>query len=206
MKKIIALLILVALPASVMAGAGLDKLSQFSQKLKTLNADFTQTTFDENMQQRETSIGRVYLQKPGKFRWDYQQPYAQQIVSDGNKLYIYDIDLEQVTVRKFDEALGTAPISLLTDIVDLQKQFNIIELGNIDGREMLQLEAKVKDTDYHYFLLAMGKQGVETMELKDKLGQVTRIQLNNSKINASIESDLFTFVVPDGVDLIDSTQ
>lgn len=206
MKKILIALSISLISASALAGPGLDQLTRFSQQLKTLDAQFVQTTFDESMQEREKSVGQVYMQKPGKFRWNYQQPYEQQIVSDGKKLYIYDVDLDQVTVRDFNDALGTAPISLLTDIADLKQQFNIIELGNIEGRELLQLEAKVKDTDYHYFLLALGEQGLETMELKDKLGQVTRIQLSQTKTNQSLATGLFQFKAPEGVDVIDATQ
>lgn len=204
MKKIIFLLLFIN--SQAFAGAGLDKLTAYSTQLKSLSAQFTQTTFDDSMKEQDVSVGQVYLQKPGKFRWDYKRPYEQQIVSDGEKLYIYDVDLDQVTVRNFNDALGTAPISLLTDIGDLKQQFTIIELGKIDGREVLQLEAKVKDTDYHYFLLALGKNGLETMELKDKLGQVTRIQLSQSKTNAALDKKLFQFVAPKGVDVINAAE
>ncbi len=204
MKKLIFIFALMSQQA--IAGTGLEQLTKYSTQLQSLTAQFTQTTFDENMQEQEVSTGQVYLQKPGKFRWNYKQPYQQEIVSDGDKLYIYDVDLEQVTVRNFSDALGTAPISLLTDIADLKQQFNIIELGKIDGRELLQLEAKVKDTDYEFFLLALGDKGLETMELKDKLGQVTRIQLSQSKTNADLAKKLFQFSAPAGVDVINATQ
>ncbi len=208
MKKILLVSICAAILTSTqaLAGTGLDRLTSFSKSLKTLEASFEQTSYDENMKATEKSSGQVYMQKPGKFRWNYQEPYAQEIISDGDKLYIYEEDLEQVSIRKFDEALGTAPISLLTDIKDLKEQFTIKELGEVDGLYVLQLEAKVKDTDYHFFLLALGEAGLEKMQLKDKLGQQTDIELSNVKLNKKLNNSLFTFTPPKGVDVIDSTK
>ncbi len=184
------------------AGEGLDRLKRFTANLNSMKADFTQTLFDDKMRQVEVASGFFLLQKPGKFRWDYRVPYQQLIVANGEKLWLYDNDLEQVTVKPLEEALGAAPITLLTGSDDLEKQFKIIELGNIDGREFLQLELKVKDTDYGFMLLAMGKKGLEVMELKDKLGQVTRIEFQNIVLNAKVSSDKFEFKVPEGVDVI----
>ena len=185
------------------AGEGLEKLRKFTNELRSMKADFTQTLFDEKMRQVEVAKGKVMLLKPGKFRWDYTAPYEQHIIADGEKLWLYDPDLEQVTVKKMSEALGVAPIALLTSEEKLEDQFKIIELGNIDGREFVQLEAKVKDTDYGLMLLALGDKGrLEVMELKDKLGQVTRIEFHNTKFNEKIDPAKFNFTPPKGVDVI----
>jgi outer membrane lipoprotein carrier protein len=184
------------------AGEGLNRLQNYTGSLKTLRAKFTQTLFDEKMRQVEVASGEFYLQKPGKFRWDYQQPYRQQIVADGKVLWMYDPELEQVTVRPLAEALGAAPIALLTGEQPLQEQFKIVELGVIDGREFLQLEAKVKDTDFGFMLLAFGERGLEAMELKDKLGQVTRIEFIDPVFNKDIAPAVFNFKPPKGADVI----
>jgi outer membrane lipoprotein carrier protein len=189
-------------PLTLQAGEGLNRLQTYTSSLKTLQAKFTQTLFDEKMQQLEMASGEFFLQKPGKFRWDYQQPYRQQIVADGKVLWMYDPELEQVTVKSLAEALGAAPIALLTGEQPLQDQFKIVELGVIDGREFLQLEAKVKDTDFGFMLLAFGERGLEAMELKDKLGQVTRIEFINPVVNKDIKSSVFNFKPPKGADVI----
>ena len=184
------------------ADSSLDMLRKFTKELRSMQANFTQTVFDEQMREIEVSRGQVFLEKPGKFRWDYVAPFQQNIISNGKKLWLYDPELEQVTVKSLNEALGAAPIALLTGDDDLEKQFTFVDLGVIDGRSFVQLEAKVKDTDYGFMLLALGKDGLEVMELKDKLGQVTRIEFSHVKQNKSIKAELFAFTVPKGVDII----
>jgi outer membrane lipoprotein carrier protein len=184
------------------AGKGLDYLQSYTGGLKTLKAGFTQTQFDDKMRQLEVASGEFSLQKPGKFRWEYKQPYSQQIISDGKSLWIYDPELEQVVLKPLDQALGATPIALLTGEQPLQEQFNIVELGTIDGREFLQLEPKIKDTDYGLMLLALSDKGLEAMELKDRLGQVTRIEFLQPKLNAPVDNSLFDFKPPKGVDIV----
>lgn len=201
-KKLFIVFALTLLISPAFAGEGLEKLQKFTSNLRSMKADFTQTLFDEKMRQVEIAKGKVMLLKPGRFRWDYTAPYEQHIIADGEKLWLYDPELEQVTVKKMSEALGAAPIALLTSEQKLEDQFKIIELGNIDGRVMLQLEAKVKDTDYGFMLLALGDEGLEVMELKDMLGQVTRIEFHNTKFNEKIDPARFNFTPPKGVDVI----
>lgn len=201
-KKLFIVFALTLLISPAFAGEGLEKLQKFTSNLRSMKADFTQTLFDEKMRQVEIAKGKVMLLKPGRFRWDYTAPYEQHIIADGEKLWLYDPELEQVTVKKMSEALGAAPIALLTSEQKLEDQFKIIELGNIDGRVMLQLEVKVKDTDYGFMLLALGDEGLEVMELKDMLGQVTRIEFHNTKFNEKIDPARFNFTPPKGVDVI----
>ncbi|HEX7026707.1 MAG TPA: outer membrane lipoprotein chaperone LolA [Gammaproteobacteria bacterium] len=201
-KKLFIGFALTLLISPAFAGEGLEKLQKFTNELRSMKADFTQTLFDDKMSPVEIAKGKVMLLKPGKFRWDYTAPYEQHIIADGEKLWLYDPELEQVTVKNMSEALGAAPIALLTSEQKLEDQFKIIELGNIGGREMLQLEAKVKDTDYGLMLLALGDKGLEVMELKDKLGQVTRIEFHDTKFNVKIDPAKFNFTPPKGVDVI----
>lgn len=196
------LLPLLLISATAYAGEGVERLREFTEQLKTMQADFTQTVFDDQMRQLEISRGRFALKKPGRFRWDYIAPFEQHIVADGEKLWVYDPELEQVTVKPIGEALGTAPIALLTGEADLDKQFKAIELGKMEGRHLVQLELQVKDTDYGLMLLALGDDGLETMELKDKLGQVTRIEFSKVRLNKPIPDERFEFKVPEGVDVI----
>ncbi|HEX5055972.1 MAG TPA: outer membrane lipoprotein chaperone LolA [Gammaproteobacteria bacterium] len=194
-------LLLVAAPVA-RAGKGLDLLQSYTSSLKTLQAGFTQTQFDDKMRQLQVTSGEFFLKKPGRFRWEYKQPYSQLIVSDGKSLWIYDPELEQAVLKPLDQALGATPIALLTGEQPLQEQFNIVELSNIDGREFVQLEPKVKDTDYALMLLALTDKGLEAMELKDRLGQVTRIELLQPRLNVDIDDARFNFKPPKGVDIV----
>ncbi len=200
--RAITLFLLLLFNANVFAGEGLERLQKFSASLKSMQADFTQTVFDDQMRQIEVSRGKVAVQKPGKFRWDYKVPYIQHIVADGEKVWLYDPELEQVVVKPLAEALGAAPIALLSGDGDLDEQFNFIELGNIDGKEFVQLEVKEKDTDYGLMLLALGEDGMDVMELKDKLGRVTRIEFSNIELNKKINASQFAIDIPKGVDVI----
>jgi|GEM_PF-5345625 len=194
--------LLVGVSATAYAGEGMDTLNKFVKQLKTLDASFVQTLVDSNGKQLQRQSGVVVLQKPGRFKWHYQAPegYEQFIVADGEKLWFYDVDLEEVTVKSLDEALGSAPIALLTSDTPLTDQFKITELGKIGEHEMLQLESKVQDTDYGQALLAFDDKGVlAIMQLKDPLGQVTNIEFSDTRMNSEIAPSEFVFEVPDGV-------
>jgi outer membrane lipoprotein carrier protein len=201
-RRLLLCILLLSVAPLCQAGKGLDYLQSYTGGLKTLQAGFTQTQFDDKMRQLEVASGEFALKKPGRFRWEYKQPYKQLIVSDGKSLWIYDPELEQVVLKPLDQALGATPIALLTGEQPLQEQFDIVELGNIDGREFLQLEPKVKDTDYGLMLLALSERGLEAMELKDRLGQVTRIEFLKPKPNESVDDSRFDFKPPKGVDIV----
>ena len=193
---------LTAMP-SAQAGKGLDYMQSYMSGLKTLQARFTQTQIDDKMRQTDViASGELFLKKPGKFRWEYKQPYSQLIVSDSKNLWIYDPELEQAVLKPIDQALGATPIALLTGEKPLQEQFKIIELGNFEGREMVQLEPLIKDTDYELILLALTDRGLEVMQLKDRLGNVTSIELLEQKQNAEVDDSRFDFKPPKGVDIV----
>ena len=201
-KQSVVFLIASVFSLSVFAGEGMDTLNRFVKQLKTLDAAFVQTLADSNGKQLQRQSGVVLMQKPGRFKWHYQEPegYEQFIVADGEKLWFHDVDLEEVTVKPLNEALGSAPIALLTSDTPLTQQFEITELGKIGEHQMLQLESKVKDTDYGQALLAFDSDGVlAVMQLKDPLGQVTSIEFNDTKMNQAIAAQEFVFEVPDGV-------
>jgi len=185
------------------AGQATDYLDKFVLNLKTMEGEFLQTLEDANGKQLQVQSGTLSLKKPGKFNWHYQTPFEQKIVSDGEKLWFYDIGLEQVTVKSLEDALGTAPIALLTTEQKLEEQFVLTDLGQIGEQYMVQLESKVKDTDYGHALLAFGKNGnIEVMQLKDPLGQVTTIMFDKLKMNELDNEKAFYFDIPDGVDVI----
>ena len=202
LKQSAVLIITCLFSLSAFAGEGMDTLNNFVKQLKTLDASFVQTLVDSNGKQLQRQSGVVLMQKPGRFKLHYQahEGYEQFVVADGEKLWFHDVDLEEVTVKPLDEALGSAPIALLTSNRPLTEQFKITELGKIGKHHMLQLESRVQDTDYGQALLAFDNDGVlAIMQLKDPLGQVTSIEFNDTKMNQTIAAQEFVFEVPDGV-------
>lgn len=196
------LLALLLLPLSVEAGAGLDRLHAFTANLRSLSANFAQSLYDDQGETIQESRGTLLLQRPGRFRWDYTQPFQQLILADGKRLWIYDSELEQVTVKKLDQALGNAPIMLLSEDRPLEEDFSIRELGNRAGLEWLELEPRVKDTDFQKIFLGLDETGMKVMELRDNFGQATQIKFHEREINRKTDDKAFHFEPPPGVDVI----
>lgn len=194
-------LLLVAGPA--FAGEALDRLQAFTDDLRSFAAEFEQTRYDEDKQPVRESRGMVYLQRPGKFRWAYQEPYRQIIVADGERLWIYDADLEQVTVREAKQALATAPIMLLSGEAPLSEQFRMRDLGQREGLHWAELRPKVDDSDFERIFLGLDDQGLRVMELRDRFDQTTQIRFSEVRMNADVDPSRFEFEPPEGVDVID---
>lgn len=126
----------------------------------------------------------------------------QSIIADGERLWIYDIDLEQVTVKKLDQALGNAPIMLLSNNHPLDKDFELLDLGTREGLAWVQLQPKVRDTEFEQIYLGFSETALAVMELRDQFGQATQIRFNNFKMNIPADDRLFVFTPPAGVDVI----
>jgi len=195
-----AAVLLAAMPAS--AGQAMDLLHKFTDGLKTFSAGFVQTVYDENQKPIRESQGLAWLKRPGMFRWEYRKPYKQLIVADGKRLWVYDKDLEQVTVKKAQKALATAPIMLLSGREPLKKQFEMQDHGKRQGLYWVELRPKVHDTDFRRIFLGLDDQGLKVMELHDRFDQATQIRFNHVKINPPIEDARFDFTPPKGVDVI----
>ena len=201
--SIACLLCVVAMPPAF-AGA-LERLQAFTSELQTFQAGFVQTLYDADSQAIQESRGAVILKRPGRFRWDYRQPYVQSIVADGERLWIYDTDLEQVTVKILNDALGNAPISLLSDNRPLEDDFELRDLGAREGLEWVELKPRVRDTEFDVVYMGLSDTSLEVMELRDQFGQATQIRFNNFEMNMDASDQLFEFEPPAGVDIIDTT-
>lgn len=191
---------LVAFPAS--AGEALERLKDFTQGLESFTAGFVQTRYDEDQEPIRESKGLAWLKRPGLFRWEYREPYQQMIVADGERLWIYDVDLEQVTVKKTERALGTAPIMLLSDSQPLSEQFNLTDLGKREGLYWVRLKPRVDDTDFTEIYLGFDDRSLKVMELRDRFDQATQILFNNVELNPEVSPERFRFEPPEGVDVI----
>src|SRR3984885_13552871 len=208
LRKFATLIFLAALGAPAAAWAAPATASPASDVEKYLNglaswtADFEQTIDDGHGNVLRSAAGRLYLQKPGKFRWDYSQPSEQLVLADGKQIWFYDKDLAQANVRDMDTSLASTPASLLSGTASVSTQFNVTALPPKAGLEWFQLVPKHADTDFQLVRIGFDKGDLRSMFLADKLNQITQLTFFNSKRNETLAPDLFTFVPPAGVDVI----
>jgi outer membrane lipoprotein carrier protein len=190
---------LASLPALADANA---LLQEFVDKTRTLQGRFTQSVQDRKGRVTQESKGEFAIARPGKFRWSYAAPYSQLIVGDGKKVWIYDSDLEQVTVRKFDTAVGASPAALLAGSNEIGKHFNLKDAGKQQGLEWL--EATPINAEGTFSRVRMGFNGsdLQIMELQDNFGQTTRLRFNTLTLNPHLANELFRFKAPKGADVI----
>ncbi len=204
-KCFIAQLLLLSslLPFTANAGSGMDRLNQFFEGLGSLRANFEQTVIDASAFTLQKSRGVLIMQRPDKFLWDYQAPYQQAIIADGEKIYIYDADLEQVTIKPMLKSMGDTPMLLLSSGGALSESFIITETGEDNGLEWLQLKPKGKQSNFTMMRLAFDDKTLRVMELFDSFDQTTRLRFSEMKRNPRIDGALFRFVAPAGVDVIE---
>jgi len=190
------------LAGNALAG-GRDELKSFTSGLKGLDGQFTQQVYDAKGKLKETSSGRVALSAPRLFRWEYAKPYPQLIVADGKKVWVYDPDLQQVTVRDQGSEEQNSPLSALIDPAKLDQQFNVKESGNADGLQWLTLTPKSEgDASFQSARLGFGKGGLSRMEVLDAVGQNTKISFNGWKRNPAFASTTFKYTPAKGVDVV----
>ncbi len=188
---------------TALAGAaGIDMLRNFLQHTTTGKARFAQIIVDKNLKQLQQATGTMQFARPGKFRWEYEKPYEQLIVGDGSRLWVYDKDLNQVSVRKLDKALGESPAALLAGSNEIEKAYNLTNLGNQEGLDWLEAMPKSKENAFERVRLGFSRNGLEAMELRDQFGQVTVIKFAAVERNPKLSPDLFRFVPPSGADVI----
>jgi len=191
------------LVASVAAdAASIENLKAFLNQTTTAKARFAQIIVDKNLKELQRVTGTMQFQRPGKFRWEYHKPYEQTIVGDGAKLWIYDKDLNQVTVRKLDQALGNSPAALLAGNNEIERIYTLTNLGNQEGLDWLEAVPKSQENAFERVRLGFGKGGLEAMELRDAFGQVTIIKFAGLETNPKLPPDTFRFTPPKGADVI----
>ncbi|MDQ3495326.1 MAG: outer membrane lipoprotein chaperone LolA [Pseudomonadota bacterium] len=190
------------LAGAASAGARSD-LDAFAKGLKGLDGRFTQQVYDSNGKLKETSSGRVALSAPRLFRWEYVKPYPQLIVADGSKVWVYDPDLEQVTVRPQGVEEQNSPLAALIDPSRLDRDFNVREAADQGGLSWLLLTPKQPaDASFQSARLGFDKAGLARMEVVDALGQRTAIVFSGWKKNPTFPRTTFRYVPPKGVDVV----
>lgn len=176
-------------------------LEEFLKNTRTLKADFQQTLRTADGEILQQTNGEFYLSRPKKFRWDYRLPYEQVIVSDGERIWIYDVDLQQVTVQKQSASLPTTPMALMEDSSKLYQSFEVVPLDERDGIYRLKLLSKTKESDFAEIVVGLDDTGLRFMQLHDQFKQVTDIVFSDISSNAKLSEDIFRFVPPEGVDV-----
>lgn len=195
------MLVLLAAGSEARAGA-IDSLRSFVRETRTARAEFSQVVLDRNGQPRQQASGVMQFSRPGRFRWAYLKPYEQLIVGDGVKLWVYDKDLEQVTVKPLGEALGSSPAALLAGSNEIEKFFTLSEAGSRDGLEWLEAVPRSRETGFEHIRMGFAGGSLKVMELKDGLGHRTVIRFGQVERNPSLDPQLFRFTPPKGVDVI----
>ncbi|WP_417473233.1 outer membrane lipoprotein chaperone LolA [Luteimonas mephitis] len=197
-------LLCLLLPVAAFAGAR-DDLNAFTHGLKGLKGQFTQTVFDANGKLKERSSGSLALSAPRLFRWEYAKPYEQLVIADGSKVWVYDPDLAQVTVRAQGAEEQNSPLATLIDPARLDRDFNVVESGAQDGLDWLELTPKQdEDASFQRARLGFDANGLAKMEVVDMLGQRTEIGFSGWKKNPAFARDTFRYTPGKGVDVVDA--
>jgi outer membrane lipoprotein carrier protein len=192
-----------AVAASPLARAnGLAQLKTFNDATKSGKVTFQQSVIAKGQTAAKESNGTFAFQRPGKFRWTYERPIAQVIVGDGEKLWIYDKDLNQVIVRKLDRALGSTPAALLAGGGTLESNFELTDGGTKDGLEYVEAKPKTPDTGFEAVRIGLAGNAPRAMELRDTFGNVTMLRFGAFERNVAQDTSVFRFTPPAGADVV----
>jgi outer membrane lipoprotein carrier protein len=184
------------------SGDGADSLRRFLDDATTLRAEFRQSLYGPESAEPQVSEGVLMIKRPGRFRWEYTEPEGQLVVCDGDRVWMYDQDLAQVTVRPIDDTLRGTPAMLLSGQATLDETFEVIGSRQEDGLVWIDLRPLSGSPEFDSLRIALADGALERMELKDALGQMTVIQLFDLERNIDLDDALFVFVPPDGADVI----
>ena len=177
------------------------RLNTALKSLDNLTADFKQTVLSEDKQVLQQSSGTVAISRPGKFSWIYTTPYEQQIIADGSELWIYDVDLDQVTVKPMESGLASAPIMILMKQNGINSDFTVNEVGQRKFLYWVELEPNSTELEYSRVYIGLENNVVKAMELRDSFGQSTQIVFENLRQNVIHDPKVFQFTPPEGVDV-----
>lgn len=178
-------------------------LRRFADSVQTLSADFTQVQTDERGGVMANSTGHLWLQRPGKFRWEYREPYRQEMVCDGDKIWHYDPDLKQVTVRPAQDALQGTPAALLTQKALLSDAFTLEAMPAQGGAEGVRLKPKSGDSDFRSIELWLRAGVPQRMVFHDQLGGATEVKFSNVQTGLKLDAAKFQFKPAKGVEVVE---
>ena len=186
---------------SAWASSGSQQLHRFLDKTRSLQARFTQSVLDENQQQAAQAQGIVYIQRPGRLRWDYIEPQKQQIIADGRQVWLYDPELDQASTELQDQAFKGTPAFLLSSTDPVEEHFEVIDIGSSQGFDWVELIPKDQESQFVRILVAFSDNEMQRLEMADKFGQVTRLQFYDIVRDPKLDPKLFKFDPPDRYEL-----
>lgn len=186
---------------SVFATA-LDDLKVFYDSTHAMSAHFKQTVSDSKGRKIQQVEGSMMLKRPNMFRWDYNKPFEQQIVSDGKQVFLYDTDLQQVTVRTLSQALGSSPAALLAGGEDVEKAFDLKNVDRKDALGWVLAAPKSKESGFERVFLGFREGELVAMEMLDSFGQTTQISFSQVNMHPKLKLEQFLFKMPKGVDVV----
>ena len=192
-------------PACAVAD-GYERLDRFFEKVTTFRASFIQVVLDENLLALEETSGLLWIARPGRFRWDYESVHGQSIVADGEVLWLYDVELEQVTRRAQESAIGQTPAVLLSGGQQYRTDYNVTILGRQGAVNWISLVPKFSDGSFAEIQLGFEGETLRLIQLLDELNQITRVTLANVVENEPIPDSVFRFIPPTGVDVISDVE
>ena len=193
---------LFAVHASANTNDVLAQLDAFTMDLKSFTADFDQTLYGADSEVIRSNSGSLLLKRPGKFIWRYQGADTQEFIADGKSIWVYDKELDQVSVNPLSDRLGGTPLVLLMGGTRLDEQFEVTVLAESDGIRWVELLPIDGGADFEALYNGLNDAGLAAMELRDNLGQATQIQFKNFKPDVELDDAQFNFVPPKGVDVI----
>lgn len=200
--KIRFLFVLFCFYASNVSAAGLERMKDYFQNIQTAQADFHQVVTDKQGHKTQDVTGTMHLQKPNKFRWDYHKPFVQVIVGDGEKVWLYDPDLSQVTVRSFSKVVGSTPAALLAGGKEMERLFIIKDTSRKGELEWVLAVPKVKETGFERVFLGFKDDALMEMELHDSFDNRTTIVFTNMQKNPKLSAEIFKFTPPADADVL----
>lgn len=177
-------------------------VQRYFQDLQSLRADFIQRVYDERARIVQSASGQMLMRRPGQFRWDYRTPAEQIIVADGERLWAYDVDLAQVTVRKLDTALSSTPLALLSGAAPIEETFEVSNVQTRDGLNWYELTPKQPQPEFRLLRVAFKGDALVSLELEDGFGQRTRLDFQKLERNPTLDPALLRFTPPPGVDVV----
>jgi outer membrane lipoprotein carrier protein len=198
----VALCLAVVLGVPVAHAGSIERFQAFVRSTQSARADFEQKVYDRNRKLVQESKGSFAFVRPGRFRWSYAKPYAQTIVGDGEKVWVHDEDLNQVTVRKLARAMGSTPAALIAGNADIERAFVFSEAGDKNGFEWLDAQPRDRDAGFERIRMGFSATGIEAMELVDNFGQTTELRFLNLQRNPKLDPGSFRFTPPKGADVL----
>lgn len=177
------------------------RLQRYLENYKSLTGQFTQMISSEKSQHIQSSAGEFWIQKPNRFRWHYSTPYVQKIISNGEKLWIYDEDLEQVTIKEASQSIESSPLAVIVGATSLDTAFDVTPVDGLDNLQWLRLIPNAEANSFEFIEVGFKNGLLSKMRLKDNFGQTTYLTFTDVMVDTSIDTNRFEFAVPEGADV-----